>query len=243
MVTQVVTPTTQACVWMSAGLLTYKLCDRDFDCEHCPLDAALRGAPRLAGVQRNATGPPTRRPVTFPEDRLYSTGHTWLKPIEGGEGRVRLGLDGFASSIVACPRRIWWRPSRGQVRRGQVICEIEFDGGTLALTAPVVARPSRCNRALEDDPSSLVTSPYADGWVLELVPAVDGELRSLLTASAAREQARLDSRRFRRRVAIQLLADDNGNGRSEPDEDRMLTDLRQILGGSRYLALVRELVH
>ena len=30
------------CVWVTAGVLNYKLCDRDFDCEHCPLDAALR---------------------------------------------------------------------------------------------------------------------------------------------------------------------------------------------------------
>lgn len=33
------------CIWMSAGLLSYRLCDREYDCEHCPLDAALRGAP------------------------------------------------------------------------------------------------------------------------------------------------------------------------------------------------------
>lgn len=33
------------CVWMRAGVVTYKLCDRDFDCEHCPLDAALRNEP------------------------------------------------------------------------------------------------------------------------------------------------------------------------------------------------------
>jgi len=31
-----------ACVWMRAGVIRFWLCDRDFDCEHCPLDAALR---------------------------------------------------------------------------------------------------------------------------------------------------------------------------------------------------------
>lgn len=30
------------CIWMLAGVLTYRLCDRQYDCEHCPLDAALR---------------------------------------------------------------------------------------------------------------------------------------------------------------------------------------------------------
>ena len=27
-----------SCIWMSAGLVRYKLCDREFDCEHCPLE-------------------------------------------------------------------------------------------------------------------------------------------------------------------------------------------------------------
>lgn len=31
------------CVWMQAGVVGYKLCDREFDCDRCPFDAALRG--------------------------------------------------------------------------------------------------------------------------------------------------------------------------------------------------------
>lgn len=31
------------CVWMQAGVVGYKLCDRGFDCDLCPFDAALRG--------------------------------------------------------------------------------------------------------------------------------------------------------------------------------------------------------
>jgi hypothetical protein len=36
--------TDQACVWMRAGVIRFWLCDRNFDCDHCPLDAALRGS-------------------------------------------------------------------------------------------------------------------------------------------------------------------------------------------------------
>jgi hypothetical protein len=42
-----------ACVWMRAGVIRFWLCDRNFDCEHCPLDAALRG-PR-ASVPQDST--------------------------------------------------------------------------------------------------------------------------------------------------------------------------------------------
>jgi hypothetical protein len=30
------------CVWMSAGLIAFKLCDREGECEGCPFDRAMR---------------------------------------------------------------------------------------------------------------------------------------------------------------------------------------------------------
>ena len=33
------------CVWMDAGVVNYKLCDRGYDCERCPLDQGLHRRP------------------------------------------------------------------------------------------------------------------------------------------------------------------------------------------------------
>lgn len=33
----------EQCVWMQACVVGYKLCDREFDCDRCPFDAALSG--------------------------------------------------------------------------------------------------------------------------------------------------------------------------------------------------------
>ncbi len=35
-------PKKNRCVWMEAGILSYLLCDREFDCDRCPLDEAMR---------------------------------------------------------------------------------------------------------------------------------------------------------------------------------------------------------
>ena len=40
---QVLANRAQPCVWMCAGVLRYRLCPNDFDCDNCLLDAALRG--------------------------------------------------------------------------------------------------------------------------------------------------------------------------------------------------------
>ena len=55
--------TDQACVWMRAGVIRFWLCDRSFDCENCPLDAALRGS-RAHGPRR--TPSPPRDPSATP---------------------------------------------------------------------------------------------------------------------------------------------------------------------------------
>ncbi|MDY0082451.1 MAG: hypothetical protein RBR74_04655, partial [Ignavibacteriaceae bacterium] len=30
------------CIWMTSGVIDYKLCDNNFDCENCPFDKVIR---------------------------------------------------------------------------------------------------------------------------------------------------------------------------------------------------------
>jgi hypothetical protein len=99
------------------------------------------------------------------------------------------------------------------------------------------------NRALQDEPEQLIATPYERGWMVELVVSDAAELDDLLKAEVALDQARLDLRRFRRQAALHLFADAQGVGPSMADGGELLTDLRQILGTSAYLDLLRELVH
>lgn len=232
----------QPCVWMCAGLLTYKLCDRELDCEHCPLDAALRGEP--AGVPfRTALSEPGRRASHFPDDRLYSSGHLWLRPVDGGGDRaLRLGVDAFAAAVIGHCREVRWCAPGRRFGRGETVCEIDLDLGLLPLAAPLAGRATDANRRLSREPGRLLTEPYDDGWILELEADEPADLRVLRTAEAARDGTRLDLQRFRRRVAIHLL-DDARVGPSLPDGGEVLSDLRQMLGGRRYLELLRELIH
>jgi len=40
-------PLPTRCVWMDAGVINYKLCDRLYDCDRCPLDQALQRRPSV----------------------------------------------------------------------------------------------------------------------------------------------------------------------------------------------------
>jgi glycine cleavage system H protein len=226
---------------MTAGLLTYKLCDRNMRCENCPLDAALRGhappdrlPPRLNGASAHAQ-------VTFPDDRRYTTQHSWLQPLDDRNDHMRLGLDAFAASLLPTPEEIRWNDA--PLRTSDETCEFVFDDGALAWTLPVRGRVLSYNRTLESTPERLLQAPYDDGWLIELELDPISQFDQLLDAARAREEARLDARRFRRRIAHHLLADDDRFAPTPVDEGRLLTDLHELLGGPRFIGLLRELVH
>ena len=55
------------CVWMLAGNVDYKLCDREYDCDECPFDLAIRGCASRKlewAVSRESPGPRQLREST-----------------------------------------------------------------------------------------------------------------------------------------------------------------------------------
>jgi glycine cleavage system H protein len=315
---------------MTAGLLSYRLCDREYDCDGCSLDAALRGggeaagrrslgghrdaawcaaaaraaeadgdgglpgaANRPAGSQRGAEATaagagdrpgPDGRPLSahprgeLPDDRLYAPGHTWLRPCgAGGNDRFRFGLDAFAAALLEPPRAVRCAAAGRRLLAGETASELDLDGGVLALALPVAGEVVAANAACRRDPSLLVADPYGHGWLLEIAATPDGTaprpggapaalpapaatpgpdltaaaaspadaaapVPPLFPAAEARRRAVHDLRRFRRRVALDLLAADQSLGTTLPDGGEPLLDLRALLGARRHLELVRELV-
>jgi len=39
------------CIWMMAGVISFKLCPLNYDCEHCDFDEAMRSQVRSAGAR------------------------------------------------------------------------------------------------------------------------------------------------------------------------------------------------
>ena len=84
------------CIWMSAGLVAYKLCDRDYECEGCPFDEALGAAPSRREVALRAE--PRRAAWEFPPDRRYAATHAWAQESDGRRLRCGRGA-GYAPEI------------------------------------------------------------------------------------------------------------------------------------------------
>lgn len=220
------------CVWMTAGLVAYRLCDRDFDCERCPLDAALRGDA--------SPPPPTREGARwgFPDDRLYSPRHAWVQA--EGEGRVRTGLDVFAARLLG-PVHAVVLPNRGaRVRRGSAACWAMSDTDLVPLAAPVSGTVTRVNRALQERPGGVNDAPYDDGWLLEVeVAGAPEEQTDLVPAAISRRNAEQEVARLGREIRRGRGGD---IGPALPDGGEMLPGLSGLLSPARRRRLLRRLL-
>jgi glycine cleavage system H protein len=232
---------------MAAGLVAYKLCDRDFDCDACPFDAVMRGqasGPQVAGDVNAESLPHHPAPpsgIIFPDDRRYHPTHTWAMVVGGN--LVRIGLDavatwlaGEASSVVL--------PVEGAVMApGAVGCWLVDESGTLPLRMPVNGTVARANALLRTQPRLAITDPYGSGWLVEAACA-DPEtvVAGLEPAERARARAQDELRAFESALA-ELAAHGTGEvGATLADGGERLRDWRRILGPARYRREVLRLV-
>lgn len=230
--------TTPRCVWMDAGLVRYRLCDRDFDCEHCLLNVALCGEPDSAG--RAADHAPVAE--CLPDDRIYCPGHTWLQAGPDDPTVWRFGLDPFGAATLGRNPRFRWAQPGSLLSTGKPACTIRFAGGSVTLHVPVPCQLARANDALRDHPEYLRTDPCGLGWIAELRITDFGRLPDFLSPTAASDGIRADIARFRHAIAFELLSR-VGASIAPLRAGRTLSDLPRLVGARRYRRLLREFVH
>jgi glycine cleavage system H protein len=132
-----------------------------------------------------ATAAPVVAGVTLPEGLSYHPGHAWA--VDAGNGRVRVGLDEFAASLLGGIQKLDV-PQRGRwFRQGEKGWTIHTERGEVAMLAPAEGEIVAINEKAISDPDSVARDPYGSGWLLEIFsPDVQVSFRNLLTGSFAR---------------------------------------------------------
>jgi len=132
-----------------------------------------------------ATAAPVVAGVTLPEGLSYHPGHAWA--VDAGNGRVRVGLDEFAASLLGGIQKVDV-PQRGRwFRQGEKGWTIHTERGEVAMLAPAEGEIVAINEKAVSDPGSVARDPYGAGWLLEIVsPDIQVSFRNLLTGAFAR---------------------------------------------------------
>jgi glycine cleavage system H lipoate-binding protein len=178
------------CLWMQAGVVDYKLCDREYDCEHCPFDEALHCRPAeqvsisadrhhddaaMLGLRNASSQSVSVQGCEVARNLFYHSGHTWARIEEGGT--VRAGLDDFGQRMLGPAYSLTLPSPNRTVRHGEECWRFTHQSGVTPLLSPVSGRVKEINSNLLLRPALVNRDPYGDGWTVLIEPT---ELKSSL---------------------------------------------------------------
>jgi glycine cleavage system H protein len=223
---------------MTAGLLSYQLCDRQFDCDNCPLDAAMRKQYRPAESQRT-TRAAGEESVISRKDLYFSTRHCWVRRQAGNLCRV--GIEAGLAHALLTPKAIAFPALGEQVQKDHVCLWIVTSGGTFPVISPLSGRVSTVNARLTEEPHLIEKQPYDGGWVFEMMvePNVNVE-EELMSADEAAGKFELNQRTFRDLLGRSLQAMRPIVGPTLADGGALLHQISDMLGAKKYFDIVCE---
>ena len=262
-----VPPAEAKCVLMTAGLISYRLCNRGYDCEHCPLYQAFREGcvaeqcPEDVRqrslylhlnlgheIARAGYDDPRLATLLKPYERMvlrrrlfYAPGHAWVDVRTLTQARV--GADDFLALTLPQVDAIV-PPAEGQtIRQGEPLVGFVVRGEWVPLVSPLSGTVIKTNAKVLTNPSLLHQDPYGEGWLVEMqssdLPAVARELRYDEDSVVL---FREDAEALFSEIAHALVVPGAPVGTVSQDGGQPAATPAEALGTRRYTAILRKIL-
>ena len=112
----------------------------------------------------------------------YASSHEWARLEE--DGTVTVGISDHAQDALGDVVYVE-TPEVGQtLSAGEEAGVVESVKAASDIYAPISGEVVAVNEALEDEPETVNSSPYDDGWFFKIKPSDESELDKLLDADA-----------------------------------------------------------
>jgi hypothetical protein len=163
-------PRDRVCRHVLTGEFQSRECPHAFDCRQCEMHAKLMECHPLPAVERpeeDLFG------MTFPLDRYYHRGHTWVHP--EADGTVTVGLDDLGSRLLETPDAIDLPLPGAYVENNGTAFRVRKRDADVRVLCPV-------------DGEVVATGGPDSAWYLKILPAAAGEaaFRHLLRGAEIR---------------------------------------------------------
>ena len=189
------TPGTEnRCVWMTSGLISYKLCPHNYKCEECMFDRVMRNE-SSAMIRRPGVDAALAADLSLIESTassridsacFYHKNHCWVKVINPCE--VTIGINGILSRLIYDIKTVIL-PKQGEpVSRDQFFAHIIQEKHIVPVISPVNGTIISINPDIVSNPSLLKDYPQEKGWLVSIKPHnLENDLRSLYFGGKAIE--------------------------------------------------------
>ncbi len=112
------------------------------------------------------------------ENLLYSKSHEWIKKLNGN---ARIGITDYAQDNLTDIVYVELPKIGEEFKKGEVIATLESVKSVAEVYAPFTGKIVSVNEKLNDEPGLINSSPYDDGWIVEMSIENESELEELLT--------------------------------------------------------------
>ncbi|MGN6609178.1 MAG: glycine cleavage system protein GcvH [Jatrophihabitans sp.] len=119
-----------------------------------------------------------------PDDLKYTAEHEWVRLAEGADGPLRVGITDHAQQALGDVVYVSLPEVGAEIAKGTAIGEVESTKSVSDIYAPVSGTVAARNDALDATPELINSSPYGDGWLIEITPSDPAEQDDLLDAGA-----------------------------------------------------------
>lgn len=123
--------------------------------------------------------------MNVPEDLLYTDEHEWIRQID--DYHVRLGVTDYAQDQLGDVVYVELPEMGKAVAKDDLIAEIESTKSVGEVYAPFPGAISAVNDAVVESPELVNSSPYDEGWLVEIELTGEIDREGLLEAAAYRD--------------------------------------------------------
>lgn len=120
-----------------------------------------------------------------PEDLHYTDEHEWIRKV--GESTVRIGITDYAQDQLGDVVYVELPESGREVAKDDLVVEIESTKSVGEVYAPFAGTVGQVNEAVAESPDLVNTSPYEDGWLIEIEVTDAIDTSELLDAAAYKD--------------------------------------------------------
>jgi len=112
------------------------------------------------------------------DNLLYTENHEWVLV---NNGMARVGITDHAQEELTDVVFVELPEEGREFKKGEVMVTLESVKSVADVYAPLTGKIVRTNEKLNDEPGLINSSPYDEGWLVEMDMEDESELKNLLS--------------------------------------------------------------
>ena len=128
--------------------------------------------------------------ANVPEDLHYSKDHEWVR-VDGGQAII--GITDYAQNSLGDVVYVELPKAGDQFAANESFGSVESVKAVSEVFTPVAGEVVKINESLADEPETVNSDPYGDGWMIRVKMSNRGEVDSLLTAAEYEDFTKAES--------------------------------------------------